>query len=91
MLCLSQDREDTGTNTACFGAGPGNLVCVNCVGGIGIRVAKLVGSGHGINTAGDQNGGYGVTECMRVDVRQIVFLTELIQPICDANLALTMV
>ena len=49
MLCLSQDREDTGTNTACFGAGPGNLVCVNCLGGIRIRVTKLIGGGHGID------------------------------------------
>ena len=91
MLCLSQDREDTGTNTTCFGAGPGNLVCVNCVGGIGICMAKFVCGCDRVNTTCNQNRCYRMTEGMGMDVGQIVFLTELIQPICDANPALTMV
>ena len=84
MLYLSQNGEDTGTDTACFGAGPGNLVCVNCLGGIRIRMTQFIGGGHGIDTVGNQNGCYRVTESMGMDVGQIVGLAEFVQPVGDA-------
>ena len=34
MLGFSQDGEDSCADTACLGAGPGNLVCVDGLGGI---------------------------------------------------------
>ena len=49
MLSFSQNGEDSCTDTACFGAGSGNLVCANRLGSIRIRVTKLIGGGYGIN------------------------------------------
>ena len=56
MLGFSQDGEDSCTNTAYLGAGPGNLVGVNGVGGVGVCMAKFVCGGHRIDTVGNQNG-----------------------------------
>ena len=84
MLCISQNGEDTGTDTACLGAGPGNLVCVNSLGGIRIRVTQFIGSGYGIDTVGNQNGCYRVTESMGMDVGQVVGFAEFVQPVGDA-------
>lgn len=58
ILCFLEDRKHSCTDAAGFSAGTGNLVGIDCLGGIGIRMAQLIGGGHGINTAGDQNGCY---------------------------------
>ena len=83
ILCFLEDRKHSCTDAAGFSAGTGNLVGIDCLGGIGIRMAQLIGGGHGINTAGDQNGCYRMPECVWVDVGQIVGLAEFIQPIRD--------
>ena len=84
ILCFLEDRKYSCTDTACFGAGTGDLVGIDGLGGIGIRVAQFVGGGHGVYAAGNQNGCYRMTECVGVDVGQIVGLAEFIQPVCDA-------
>ena len=76
LLCLSQYGENTGADTGSFSAGPGNLMGVNGLGDIGIRMAQLVCSGYGINAAGNQNGCYRVTESVGMDMGQIICLTE---------------
>ena len=43
--------ENTGTDTACFGAGSGNLVCINGVGGISIRMSQFVCGRDRVDTA----------------------------------------
>ena len=84
ILCFLEDGKHTGTDAACLGSSSGDLVGIDGLGGIGIRMAQLVGGGHGINTAGNQNGCYRMTECVWVDVGQIVGFAEFIQPVCDA-------
>ena len=83
ILCFLEDRKHSCTDAAGFSAGTGNLVGIDCLGGIGIRMAQLIGGGHGINTAGDQNGCYCVTESMGMNMGQIVGLAEFVQPVCD--------
>ena len=57
---------------------------VNCSGGIRIRVTKLIGGGHRIDTIGNQNGCYSVSERMGMDVGQVVGFIEFVQPVRDA-------
>lgn len=51
ILCFLEDGKHTCTDAAGFGAGTGDLMRINSVGGVGIRMAQLVGGGHGIDTA----------------------------------------
>ena len=84
-LCLLEDGEHACTDAAGFRTSAGDLVGIDGLGGIGIRMAQLVGGGHGIDTAGNQNGCYRMTECVWVDVGQTLGLAEFIQPVSDAS------
>ena len=47
-------------------------------------MSKLSGCVHKIHTVGNHNGSCGMSEGVRVNVRQIVFLAEFVQPVGDA-------
>lgn len=83
MLGFSQDGEDSGVDTACLGADPGNLVCVDGLSCVRIRMAQFICGGYEIDTVGNQNGSDRVTESMRMDVRQVIGFAEFVQPIRD--------
>ena len=71
-LCFLEDRKHSCTDAACFGASTGDLMSIDGVGCVGIRMAKFVSSGHGVYAAGDQNRCHSMTECVGVDVGQVV-------------------
>lgn len=46
-------------------------------------MAKLIGGGDNIYTICNHCGSCGMPECVRMDVRKVVLLTEVIQPVSD--------
>lgn len=47
-------------------------------------MSQLSGCVHKIHTVGNYHGRCGITEGMRVNVRQIIFFAEFVQPVGDA-------
>ena len=64
--------------------GNGDLMCVNICGGCGICVAQFACCGYKVNTICNHRRCCGMSECVGVNVGQIMPLTEFPEPAGDA-------
>ena len=64
--------------------GNGDLMCVNICGGCGISVSQFACCGYKVNTICNHRRCCGMSECVGVNVGQIMPLTEFPEPAGDA-------